>query len=85
VSSEQKLLSGSLHGAPSVVIEAIEDGADVNYKQSLAIKYAVQNNDIDLIRFLIRIGSEIPHDLLDSCTNEKVKLLVNRVKKLKKI
>jgi ankyrin repeat protein len=81
----QKLLSGALHGSPRVVIEAIDSGADVNYKQSLALQYAVMNNDIELVRFLVRMGSDIPSNISKRDTSDKILLFLDRVKKLSEL
>jgi ankyrin repeat protein len=83
--ANHKLLSGALHGVPNVVIEAIDEGADVNYKQSTALKYAVMNNDLELVMFLVRIGADIPSDLDLRGSSKNLKLFFDRVKKLKAI
>ena len=81
--SNEKFINGALHGCPHIVIEALEDGADVNYRDSSALVYAIRNHDLELVKFLFKMGSNIPDKAHEESRKDiNIKLLLERLQKL---
>ena len=49
----------SIRGSSDIVKYLIKNGADIHIDNDLALKYAVQYNDLDLVKFLVEHGADI--------------------------
>ena len=59
VNQYNPLVNASIRGASKIVKYLIENGADIHIDDNIALKYAVQYNDLDLVKFLVEHGADI--------------------------
>ena len=59
INANNPLKSASIRGSSKIVKYFIENGADIHAEDDIALKYAVQYNNLDLVKFLVEHGADI--------------------------
>ncbi|MCW5156391.1 MULTISPECIES: ankyrin repeat domain-containing protein [Burkholderia cepacia complex] len=76
----QKLTTDARNGNLEGVKEAIEQGADINYKFGLALCYASKHGHIEIVKYLLDQKSFIRKELVSVVKNQEVlKLLIEKL------